>query len=520
MRSSFLGLEVSKRSIQIAQKALDLTGHNMGNAATPGYTRQRVDTNALYLSSYRNWQTKQSKLSLAGQGVQAFGVSQVRDAYVDKRYRDINCYVSEYDTKVGVLTEIETTLDNFENVGLAQKISEFKTVLTNYAANAPDNKELASIVRNSASNICTMLNNYAKDLAAIKENNVFAMETTVGQANTVIEKIARLNEAIVNEYKATEFGNIVNGQGVSRYGPLELMDQRNLLIDELSGYADIRVTDSGDGSVKIEIGTVAVVDGSKTEKIILQDFHDCDAARLSFSNGEPAVLKSGEIKAYVDLLNGNGPYANFYQNSEYGIPYYQSAIDTFATDFAGWLNSLNGVMPDDGDTSRAMFGSMDDTYDVNGNLTKRGAITASNIRISDEWMGDPTIIGQNILPDGSWGYSPNLDGTHNNQILIGIEQAVPFGRALDFTGTPFEYVAFLSNRLGQGISFVQELYNTASNTANTLLDTRDSISGVSDTEEGINMMTYQKWFNASSRIMTAMDECLDRIINNMGIVGR
>lgn len=557
MRSSFLGLEVSKRSIQLAQKALDITGNNLGNTQTDGYTRQRVDTASMYLTGYRAWQTKTSKLSLAGQGVQAFGVSQVRDPYIDKRYRDLNCYVSEYSRKSSVMKEVETTLDNIENVGLTQRLDKFKQALTKYATNAPDNVELASIVRNEASNICVMLNNYSHDLQKMKEDNVFELGAVIDQTNLIISKIAMYNEAILKEYKATEFDNIVNGTSVSQYGPLELMDQRNLLLDELSGYANIHVEALHDGTVKVSVGENTIVkgNGGAYETMVMQDYDNYGAAVLTWSNGEQARLQAGEIKAYVDILNGNGPYANFYQNSEYGIPYYQSAIDTFASDFAQWLNMLNGAPKDEGVwredpgylnkspypevfyperteeeneqyvelkrlyQDRALFGSSDDVYDSNGTLTQMRAITAATICISDTWMVSATIIGQVQDENGVWTFKPNLDGTHNNQLLLGIENAIPFGRARDFAGTPYEYLAFLSNRLGQDINFTDELYDNAVVTTNNLLDNRDAVSGVSDTEEGINMMNYQKWFNASSRMMTTLDECLDRIINNMGRVG-
>ena len=75
------------------------------------------------------------------------------------------------------------------------------------------------------------------------------------------------------------------------------------------------------------------------------------------------------------------------------------------------------------------------------------------------------------------------------------------------------------NRLGQNIKYNDNQYNAAYDTANALLDSRDAVSGVSETEEGINMLTYQNWYNASSRMMTALDDALDRLINNTGRVG-
>lgn len=514
MRSSFMGLEVSKRSIQISQKALDITSNNLNNITTDGYTRQRVDTSSLHLGSYNNYQTKVARLSLAGQGVNAFGVSQIRDSYIDKRYREQTCYVGEYNTKSDVLSELETTLDNIDSTGLTNALDTFKAALNSYAEQ-PDSKELSSIVRNQAYNITTMLKGYSNDLNELKEDNLYQLTTSADDVNTLIGKIKEYNKAIVDEYSVSGAGAIYNGESViGSYGPNELIDARNLLIDELSFYGNIHVEDNSNGSVKITMGETTIVDDQKTETLIMKDFNDYGAVKMKWTNGDDLDIQAGDLKAYSDMLNGNGPYASFYQNSEYGIPYYQSSLDAFASSFANLMNNLNGS---ENFPERTMFASSDDTVDENGN-TVRAQVTASNIRISDEWMADSTMIGQ-VYDEEKGKWTLTMDGENVNKFIDGLSTQISVGRANDFSGSCYEFLQFISNRLGQNISFISEQYDVADETANGLLDNRDAISGVSDTEEGINMMTYQKWFNASSRMMTTMDECLDRIINNMGIVG-
>ncbi|MCL2077452.1 MAG: hypothetical protein FWH08_03485 [Oscillospiraceae bacterium] len=639
MRSSFAGLEMSKRTIQIAQKSLDIATGNMANIMTDGYTRQRIDTNSMYLKSYKNWQTKTSKLSLGGQGVNAFGVAQVRDPYLDKRFREMNSYLAEQVVKQPVLEELQTTIDFYENMGMDQVLAAFKDSLSKYATNSANLPDLATNVRADALNITRMLNSYARDFDKLLEDNVFELGVTVDYVNTLVEKVVSLNNAIVKEYKSTEFGNIDTGRGVSPYGPLELIDERNLVLDELSGYINIRVDENVDGSINLQMGGVLMIDGNKFEHLVMQDFDSFNAAVISASNGQSFDFRGGEIKARMELVNGNGPYANSFQDSSYGIPYYRSAIDAFAESFANLMNSTNGVT--DNDSIRAMFGSSLDVYDVEGNIVERGPITASTIRISNEWMEDPLIIGRNhsfiegntsinfdeltagstysldiriggtvtetftftaipvqiedppgsgtmvdtdeidraatidalnaqitdrfgsnghnliddstivvamgglianvidnrpvtVTPDaafpaGGLTYhdeiirqqaTANLDGTNPNKLLMALDDEIKFGRALDFSGTVFDYVSFISNtRLGQGLKFIDEQRETLLVTTNNLLDSRDAISGVSNDEEGINMLIYQKWYNAAARMMTALDECLDRIINGMGRVG-
>ena len=214
------------------------------------------------------------------------------------------------------------------------------------------------------------------------------------------------------------------------------------------------------------------------------------------------------------------------------------------------MNELNGMYKgkdSTGDT-RVMF-ACDADYDAEGNrliqrdalgnpvldadgnpkLKDRVTIDAHNIRISEEWMKDATMIGQVYQPKldangndigGEWD-KVNLDGNAVNALLLGIsEDKVEIGRAREFTGTIYDYYNFITNRIAESISYYGEQLTLNTNNLNTIGDNRQSIMGVSETEEGVDLMVYQKWFNASSRMMTSLDEMIDKLVNSTGIVGR
>ena len=572
MRSTFLGFEVSKRSIQISQKALDIANNNLSNLNTEGYTRQRVDLNSSYMNVTGKYASKLSRLSLAGQGVNAFGVSQVRDPYIDKRYREFTAYVAEYDVKVGVLQEAEKILDDIGGDGLLANLDDLKAAFAKYATDSPFSKELASVVRNEAYSVCQTLHSYYTQLEELRNENVIELQNSVSEINDLIDKITMYNGIITNEYNISAADKIYYGESViGSYGPNELIDQRNQFIDELSYYGNIKVYDNNDGSVRIEMGGTTIINGTKNEHVVMKDYDKYKAAVLVFSNGDAVDCSSGDLKARTDMLNGNGSYASFYQNSEYGIPYYESTLNAFAQSFAELMNNLNGCTPDD--TSRAMFGSSDDVYDENGVCISRGIISAANIRISEEWMNDATMIGKNYValqdrideryksylekamaadptitednfaePDATTGeyneyyqqflkekqdletnydgWVLSLDNTNVNKLYLGLDTEIRIGRAGEFTGSIYDYCLFVDNRLSESISYYEEQYDLNGQNAESLLDLRASVSGVSETEEGVNMLNYQKWFNANSRMLTSMDECVDRLINNTGIAGR
>lgn len=566
MRSTFLGFEVSKRTIQIAQKSLDITNNNLSNMNTQGYTRQRVDLNSMYVPVSGKYSSPIAQLSLSGQGVTAFGVSQLRDTYIDKRYREFTAYTAEADVKHSILKETEKILSDVSNNGLVTNLDDLKAAFAKYAADSPYNKELASVVRNEAYSVCQTLNAYANDLENLRQENVIELKNSISEVNNLIDKIVDLNKVIVGEYNITAADKIYKKETViGSYGPNELIDERNRLIDELSCYANIKAYDNDDGSVKIVMGYgdelsregVEIVNGTSYEHLVFknykssavsQTFDDYDAAMLVFTNGVDAnsMIKTGDIRARLDMINGNGSYASSHQNTEYGIRYYQSTIDEFAKEFANLMNELNSMFEPYGGDSRAMFASRADydengerrlAYDEDGNLiydadgkpklAEREEINARNIAISQEWLRDPNMIGQVYKPSetdpddptkGEWTLS--LDGNNVNILYLGLDNEISVGRAGEFKGSIYDYVLFIDNRLSENINYCQEQYDLNTQNVNSILDIRESVSGVSDTEEGTNMLNYQQWFNANSRMLTTLDEMLDKLVNSTGVVGR
>ncbi|MCL1789333.1 MAG: flagellar basal body protein, partial [Oscillospiraceae bacterium] len=436
MRSSFIGMEVQKRTLHVAQKSLDIVGHNIANQDTPGYTRQRVDLHSMNLSSFTYWQTRLSKLSLAGQGVSAFGVSQIRNDYLDKRYRDMAPQAKEYDTKIKIMLELETTLDAIDNFSLLDAFHNLKSAMQQVSLVSPDALEMTGMVRNQAENICRMLRSYSADLEKLLQRNLEDLHDTLNGANSLIDRIVQYNKAITGEY-LLDAGRIARGSSVSEYGPLEMIDGRNLLLDELADYGNIEVFHNANGSVRVEMAGVTIIDDQFSEKLVMREYDNYGAAYITFSNGIDFKPTYGEIKAYMDMVGGYGPYAvGAYQNSEYGIPYYMQALDAFAEGFVSLMNEVNkGYMDDyqawnrnllwggyeiDSDGRRVPLLD-DDGYkifldndgvrlpwvDDNGNeieypgrdpLYVKSKVTAANIRISDEWMKDVMMIGQTFDP--------------------------------------------------------------------------------------------------------------------------
>ena len=622
MRPTFLGFEVQKRSLMLAQKNQDITGNNLSNINTPGYTRQRVDMYSMYVSGLGDprWSSRTTTLGLQGQGANAYGVSQIRDYYIDKRYRENVAIEAETEKKITILTDLEDILDNFESDGLQAKTKDFWAALQDYSEEKPDSGEVATIVFNAAENLCRLLNSYYKDITEVEETYVNELKDNVEYVNKLLEEMTALNYRIEKE----------KFHYAAEYGPNELYDQMNLYIDELSTFGDIFVHQNANGTFDVEMAGVKVLDGMKMKnsRILMRDYELYGTASLYFENGQELYLSRGILKGYQDEINGNGVYATGGQNNSYGIAYFKSAINVFARTLAEVLNTANGA---ETDAFRAMFVP----------ATDGAIITAGNIRVSEDWRKDPTMIGKvryynektgmyeygfdevsdgqvtrikyvkvpvyqkdedgyiklfdeegnetgkrakvqvvdgevklylvdengvlqgevdndadgspladllangalqyeyvfdddgNPIPetdedgniiyetvDGSASGIVNLQNTNVKYLFSQFDNKnIMFGHSYDFTGSVFEYISFISNRLGQTIDYENSRYETAVITVNELLDARDNVSGVEMDEEGINMLNYTKWYNASSRMLTTLDDMLDKLINGTGRVG-
>lgn len=584
MRPTFLGFETQKRTLMLAQKNQDIVGNNISNINTPGYTRQRVDMYSMYVSGLGEprWSSRSNMLSMQGQGVNAYGVSQIRDIYIDKRYRENVSIEAETDKKVNILSDIEDILDNFETDGLQVKTKDLWAALQDYSEEKPDSSEVATIVVNSAVNLCRLLNDYHQQLKQVEDTYVNELKDNVEYVNKLLDEMTQLNYRIEKE----------KFHYAEEYGPNELYDQMNLYIDELATYGEITFSQNKNGTFDVSMAGVKILNGNelKNSRIIMKDYELYGTAELFFENGQDVILTRGSLKAYQDMINGNGVYAAGGQNSSYGIAYFKSAMNIYARTVADILNTANGGNED---ASRLMFVP----------ATEDALITAGNIRVSDAWREDPTMIGKVRYFNEKTGmyeygfdeksdtpvtkikykkdivYETNEDGsfkldTNNNKIPVkdangnikydyvfdangkpvpetdakgnivyetvdntasGIvnlqntnvkylfsqfdNKAITFGNCHDFSGSFFEYVSFISNRLGQTIEYEASRYETAVVTVNELLDARDAVSAPEMDEEGINMLNYTKWYNASSRMVTTLDDMLDRLINGTGRVG-
>ena len=539
LRPSFMGIESMKQTMYAAQKSLDITGNNIANVNTLGYSRQRADQVSISVNA-SNLYFNTSRAP-AGQGAATSGITQIRDKLLDKRYRDLNSGTALANIANENLKDIENVLDVFDTTGFYGIYTKFKDILSQFGTDNTDRKELANVTLEYGKQMCQAIKNYDTQIDKIHDQVRLDAETSTDKVNSIFKQIHELNDQIKDAYvtsgdiivDSTQFtGYKVN----SEYGPNELKDQLNALVDELSTYGNVDLTENSDGTFDVEFANHLCVKGDKNYATLQIAYYkdnkdvtadtlkgldeggidpkDC-AMKFFFNDGTEmrpteSGIASGAMRGYLDMYNGGGVYAselgNEFDGASNGVPYYREMINALANTMAEAFN--------DACVAGDMFASTDG-----------GEITAANIVVSDDWKNDALLITQNA--NGTVAEGEELSNEYLNKIRAVIDKGLDFSRTTAANATVDQsdmtidkYVSYWENKLGQDISYTTSVYDTYNSMAFTLSNQRDSIMGVNMDEEGANMMQFQKWYNASARMMTALDEALDKIINGMGLVGR
>ena len=227
---TFGSFTAARLGIYASQASLNVTGNNISNINTKGYTRQRMDLVSLHSAGSARYANSYN-LDI-GYGVIADSVSQLRDPFLDIRYRDEQSKVGAAETRLDGLNQLAHILDEVGKgdgeFGIVEaKFNDFLAQLEVLHRNAGDGTS-DTIVRSSAEGLVQLLRDYATALDSTKETMMEDLEGKVKSVNTILNKIRDLNVAI-------------REAGIYHQNALELRDERNVLIDDLSKFVKIDV---------------------------------------------------------------------------------------------------------------------------------------------------------------------------------------------------------------------------------------------------------------------------------------
>lgn len=294
LRATFSGFSVARGAMGASQKALDVTGQNISNVYTEGYTRQRLDQ-VSFASGYGNFAST-NYVAQIGNGVLVTGVSQVRDPYLDIQYRNQMANVGAADAKASVLEEIESVFDETMKSAIKDAFSDLESKLLDLA-NSTGAELDDSIVRSSIQSLVSLFHFNATSMATKREQVTDDFENkSVRQVNALLQDIAELNKTIKSSH-------------VLGYPALELQDERNQLLDELASYVPIQVEYQDEwlsSTEKVDTLKVSLMmaDGSRKTLIDHENYGEFSAQTYPASKFTSLTLKEANPDPnVVNIIN-------------------------------------------------------------------------------------------------------------------------------------------------------------------------------------------------------------------------
>lgn len=507
MGSTFMGLETSKRGLTTQQSALYTTGHNISNANTIGYSRQRVNMEATL--GYPGTGLNAPKIpGHLGTGVQAQSVQRIRDSFIDRQYRQESNKLGYWESRSQAITQMEDIMSEPSEFGLNESLNQFWNSLQDLSTN-PENAGTRKVVGQRGIAVAESFNYIHKQLSDIQGNLKNEIRVSTDDMNSILNQIASINEQIQQ----------IEPNG---YMPNDLYDARDNLLDELSTYFPIELeyVKSGGNSLAIAEGSVKV--SIKTNGGLINVVNGKDAATLtptgmtSSENYEPftsftvtgssnGIVPDSSI-AYADLEANKGKMLSLINSYGYGnaadetgvYPEMLKNLNNMADAFAKEFNRVHALgSPLGGSTDIANF------FDVS-------ASGAKGIKVNQAIIDDPGSIAAStaVNEEGNGANALALSNVKFASLTIGTSNA-----------TVQTFYQSIIGQLGVDGEQAGRLTYNSTTIKMTVENNRSSVSSVSLDEEMTNMITFQQAYNASARMITVIDETLDKIINGMGRVG-
>jgi flagellar hook-associated protein 1 FlgK len=464
--STFAGIETALRGLLAQQQALNVTGHNISNASTTGYTRQSTQlqaSNALQVAPGM----------LLGTGVDVVGYQRIRDQFLDVQLRAQTMLQGASTATQQGLGQVEGVFNEPSDTGLNSLLGQYWAAWQN-VANSPEDVATRQALVESATSLANGFNAVSSQLSTIAAQTATNTQLTIDELNSDGADLVSLNTAIFN---ATAVGNTPN----------DLLDQRDLVLDKLSQLGNVAVTDLGDGTIKVTLDGVTLVDG-KVGQTITESGGTIANGLTPPETAAPGAT-TGKLGALIAMRDTT-------------IPGYKSQLDTIAATLITQTNALQagGV-------------------DVNG-VTQTGGFDLAGVAGVNFFTGtDAATIAVNVTAaQVAAASATGKPGDNTNALRIAAMANDPTLAPLGGTTIGGAY-AQLVTAIGSDSQAATRSASNARVLVDALTSRRESVSGVSLDEEMTNLIRFQQGYQAAARVMSAMDDAISLLITRTGRAG-
>jgi flagellar hook-associated protein 1 FlgK len=563
MTDIFGVLSIGSKALLTQQKGIYVTGNNIANVNTPGYTRQRLNMSSDVPVN--------SSIGLLGTGVTATGVERIYQRFLGGQINNETQSLGKWEANKDMLERAEMIFDESGGYGLNQIMSEFWTAWQDLSNNPSGSVERTILVAKSEMLAETFSKNY-QDLQTVQKEIDTMVKGAVEEINSLSEKVVNLNQKIIQIEAGGEAAN-------------DYRDQRDLVLNQLSELIDIDSFEGANGGVTVSVGTgQPLVEGTNAYRLSTQvnEFGHQDVVWVDAANNTLSITDSidgGKLKGWLDAR-------------DLDIRDYLNELDTMAQRLMEEVNGLHaGGYGLDGSTGNDFFtgsatasgvldsqltitaqdggaGNLSVTLVAGGTAGSESVTTdpvTGDIRIAIEdgvstraqiaaaLQGQPAIatVAAAAPPDTAWTLGAGTDtvalaggasaaNMQVNPAIVLDEQliaaaagfnAVPGDKpgdnsnavaianlqnSLTMNGNSATFGAYYESFIGEVGHAVQQAgsyYDHQDQMVHQLENYRESISGVSVDEEMVNLVKYQNAYQAAAKLITTADEMMQSVLD-------
>lgn len=469
MASTFGLLSTAASGLRAARAGMDVVGQNIANLTTTGYTRQRVETSALAPLRGANQIDTAFRV---GSGVSIDGVSRLSNTLLERRVQSTLAEGGEAWVATTVFAGLESGIAEPSDSGLSATLSSFWAAWQNLAAH-PTDDSIREVLLEEADSLVTRLSQTASSVEAAWTGLRADLVDSISEVNELSVRFADVNSQITHLAAA---GGSTN----------ELLDEQARLAGELAARTGSTLRRHPDGSADVILGGNALVSGDTARRLVVTGTQNPDAVgtapvtvEWAHLPGVAVELGGGDVAGRVDALSATGP-----------LRAQLDTLDEVATSVATRVNALHQTGATRTGTTGLDFFAFD--------------------------PGVPSVHGLRVVPttvDAIAAATPATGGA-GGQVADAIAALRDAPDGPDALWNRYVVALGTASRAATSRATLAD-QATAGAQANL-----QSEAGVDIDEETVSLMTYQHAYQGAARVMTAVDEMLDTLINRMGLVGR
>jgi flagellar hook-associated protein 1 FlgK len=474
MTSTFRGLETAYTGLTAARDAMNVTGQNITNAGTPGYTRQRVVQSSAVAATATHFASPSPQ---PGQGVVVSGIQRLSDELANARLRTAQGQQAFTGMRADALQTLEDGLNEPSDTGLSAQLQQFWSSWQDLANN-PGQPSTGAVVLSDAQSVVSQIAQGYRQVSSQWSGLRSQLSGLADQVNQAADGIAALNGQI---QQAVASGASAN----------ELIDQRDQLAGAVAQLVGGTATPQADGTVDVFVAGNVLVSGQSANHVQLSG-----ATALEGAAGDPVQLEwqahpgqaidvdGGQIAAGLSLL---APAAA--DGSGGVLAQTADSYNQLATALAAQVNAVHeGAATADGRTGLDFF-----------------AVAA----------GGPAALGLSVVPGSPADIAAAAPGAGalDGSVADRISQ---LGQA---AGSPDALWSAAIGAVGTASQAAQQQDTLAQATLTGATTAQQSISSVDSDQENLDLVTEQSAYQAAARVLTSVDQVLDTLINHTGVVG-